>query len=130
MVKNGSRNHVKENTIEGLEHYLEIRQTEFYVDTTLFQLKGLVEKITVEDIEWKWVGGEKETALQYIFYKIEYLEKLSDINWIIEHMSFYTLKMNSTPMNEKTLSYMDKLFERKISSDARLNLFMEKGFLL
>ena len=45
-------------------------------------------------------------------------------------MSFYTVKINSAPMNEKTLSYMDKLFERKISSDARLNLFMEKGFLL
>lgn len=120
----------KANTIEGLEHYLEIRQTEFYVDTTLYQIKGLVESITVEDIEWKWVGGEKEKALHMIFYKIEYLEKLSDINWIIEHMSFYTLKMNSKPLTEKTIGYMDKLFERKISSDSRLNLFMEKGFLL
>lgn len=120
----------KTNTIEGLEHYLEIRQTEFYVDTTLYQIKELVKSITVEDIEWKWVGGEKEKALQMIFYKIEYLEKLSDINWIIEHMSFYTLKMNSKPTTEKTLGYMDKLFERKISSDSRLNLFMEKGFLL
>ena len=120
----------EENTIESLEKYLEIRKTEFYVDTTMFQIKGLVQKITVEDIEWKWVGGEKERALQYIFYKIDYVEKLSDINWIIEHMSFYAIKLDSVEIKEKTLAYMDILFERNISADARLNLFMEKGFLL
>lgn len=120
----------EENTIKGLEKYLKTRKTEVYVDTAMFQIQGLVEKITVEDIEWKWVGGEKELALQYIFYKIDYLEKLSDINWIIEHMSFYAIKIDSAPMKENTLVYMDKLFERKISIDARLNLFMEKGFLL
>ena len=33
-------------------------------------------------------------------------------------------------MKEKTLVYMDRLFERNTSTDAKLNLFMEKGFLL
>ena len=104
--------------------------TEVYVDSISIKTAKLAQEITKEDIEWKWSGGEREAALQLIFYKIDYVNNIFDMRWMIEHLSLYAIKQNALPLKQKSLTYMDKLLEKKPDSDDILYLFLEKGFIL
>jgi hypothetical protein len=83
-----------------------------YVDSISIETAKLAQDITKEDIEWKWSGGERESALQLIYYKIDYVDNIFDMHWIIEHLSLYAIKQNSRPLKAKSLSYKHKLLEK------------------
>jgi hypothetical protein len=52
------------------------------------------------------------------------------MRWMIEHLSLYSIKIDTSNYKEKSLIYMDKLLEKNPNSDDILFLFMEKGFIL
>ena len=93
-------------------------------------LPPIAEKITEDNIEWKWNGGDKKEAIMLITYKIDYAPKYTNLSWYRERLTNYGLNIEQAVMKEKALFYLDKLAMGNATKDELLDCYLSKGFLL
>lgn len=118
------------NTIDAYEQFLTKAQTKIYRDSAAIQISFLAQKITKDDVEWKWTNGEDVKALQLMYYKIDFMKGTEGIDWVIDLLTLYTLKHNDKAQTRISLEYLDKIAKKNIVGDDFLNLYLCKGFIL
>ena len=121
---------LSESTIESFEVFLQNRNTNVFKDSAYLQIKDLAEKITQQDIEWKWTSGEVQSALNFIYYRIDYSDSITDAPWLVDNLSFYAMTKGSEDDKTKAISYLGKIAKHLDGREDYLNLYLEKGFLL
>lgn len=117
---------------ESIDIYLKFIEgcsTTSFKDSASKLLIPLIEKITEDNIEWKWNSEDKTEAVKLIFFKIEYNPHNLNISWYREHLTFYCLNIGQADLKEKALLSLDKLALSNTSKDELLDLYLSKGFL-
>lgn len=117
------------NTIEGYVEFKSTCNSKTYIDSADYSIAALARDIKKDQVEWKWTNGESQVALQFLYYKIEFMQGKTDVPWIIELLTLYTLQHNNATSTATSLVYIDKLANKGISSDDFLNLYISKAFL-
>jgi len=121
---------ITKDDIHSYLNYIDGCATKIYRDSAVKMLPPIAEKITEENIEWKWNGGDKKEAIMLITYKIDYAPKNINTSWYREHLTNYGLNIEQAVMKEKALAYLDKLAMGNATRDEMLDLYLSKGFLL
>ncbi len=120
----------KQNTIEAYEGFINNSSTAVFRDSAGVNITLLANRITENDIEWRWTGSSRSDALKLIFQKIDYADKPLSPEWYQQHLTFYCLKLQQPDVTEKGLLYLDKLAQKNPSKNEMLNLYLSKGFML
>jgi hypothetical protein len=119
----------RSNTIEAYQGFIADCKIRAYKDSAQSRIIPLVQKITKDDIEWRWTGGKRNEAVQYILYKIDYSGDSLDKDWYSKHLTLYNLKIAQTASAEVAVQYFDKMVSQTPTHDELLNLYICKGFL-
>lgn len=118
------------NDIDIYLKFIEGCATQKFKDSASIRITPLIAKISEDNIEWKWNGGEKNEALKLIFYKIDFNGKYINSAWYNEHIAAYCLKIQQPELKEKGIIYIDKLAVGNPTKDELLDLYISKGFIL
>jgi hypothetical protein len=121
---------LKENTIDAFENFIDNSSTSVFRDSAGVYITALANRITENDIEWRWTGSSRTDALKLIYQKIDYSDQPLSQEWFQQHLTFYCLKLMQPDVTEKGLLYLDKLAAKNPSKNEMLNLYLSKGFLL
>ncbi|MEI6853800.1 MAG: hypothetical protein WCL06_13220, partial [Bacteroidota bacterium] len=121
---------VKQNTIDAYENFINNSSTSVFRDSAGAFVTALANRITENDIEWRWTGSSRTDALKLIYQKIDYSDQPLSQEWYQQHLTFYCLKLMQPDVTEKGLTYLDKLAAKNPSTNEMLNLYLSKGFLL
>ena len=121
----------EDGSISAYQEFLKDPKTEIFNERALNAIEKLANKITHEDIEWKWTNGEAELATQLIFYKIDYSNLTDDdFTFLTDRLTYYSLKKLDRKWREAVINYFGKMVAKDPGHDALLDIYMGKGFVL